>query len=72
MKTLAALIFPGFQTLDLFGPIEMLGSLRDEIKITVVAETPEPVSSVHGQSLSVDKTLSESSDYDLLLIPGLV
>jgi len=25
MRTLAALVFPGFQTLDLHGPLEMLG-----------------------------------------------
>ena len=70
MKTLAVLIFPGFQTLDLFGPLEMLGGLGDKIEITLVAETSEPVTSVHGQSLLVDKTLSEGSTYDLLFIPG--
>ncbi|MEM7120154.1 MAG: DJ-1/PfpI family protein [Pseudomonadota bacterium] len=70
MKTLAALVFPGFQTLDFFGPLEMLGDLGDQIDITIVAETSEPVPSVHGQGLLVDKTVSDGSDYDLLLIPG--
>ena len=70
MKTLAALVFPGFQTLDFFGPLEMLGDLGDQIDITIVAETSEPVPSVHGQGLVVDKTVSDGSDYDLLLIPG--
>jgi len=70
MKTLAVLVFPGFQTLDLFGPLEMLGGVGDEIKITIVAETLEPVSSVHGQGLLVDKTVADGSDYDLLFIPG--
>ncbi len=70
MKTLAVLVFPGFQTLDLFGPLEMLGGVGDEIKITIVAETLEPVASVHGQGLLVDKTVADGSDYDLLFIPG--
>lgn len=70
MKTLAALVFPEFQTLDLFGPLEMFGDLDDEIEVTVVAETPKPVVSRHGQYISVDKTLSQSSTYDLILIPG--
>ncbi len=70
MKTLAVLIFPGFQTLDLFGPLEMLGGLRDKLEITIVAQTLEPVPSVHGQSLLVDKDISMGSQYDLLLIPG--
>lgn len=70
MKKLAAFVFPGFQTLDFFGPIEMFGGLRDEIEITLVAETLDPVPSVHGHRILPEKTLAESSDYDLLFIPG--
>ena len=70
MKKLAVLVFPGFQTLDLFGPLEMLGDLGDKFEITIVAETFEPVTSVHGQSLLVDKTIADGCKYDLLFIPG--
>ena len=70
MRTLAVLVFPGFQTLDLFGPLEMLGDLDEGLEITVVAKSPGPVHSVHGQRLMVDKTISDGSKYDLLLIPG--
>ncbi len=71
MRTLAALVFPGFQTLDLFGPLEMLGDHHaGEIDIKIVAETREPVASVHGVRTVVDKSLSEGSNYDLILIPG--
>ncbi len=70
MRTLAALVFPGFETLDYFGPIEMLGGLRDEIEIMTVAKGRDPVPSVHGQRIVVDKILSEKNDYDLLLVPG--
>jgi putative intracellular protease/amidase len=70
LRTIAVLVFPGFQTLDLFGPLEMLGDLDGEVEITVVAETLEPVASVHGQRLLPDKTVSDGSEYDLLLIPG--
>jgi transcriptional regulator GlxA family with amidase domain len=70
MRTMAALVFPGFQTLDFFGPIEMLGGFRDEITITTVAKGRDPVPSRHGQKIIVDKILSEKADYDLLFIPG--
>ena len=70
MKSLAVLVFPGFQTLDLFGPLEMFGGVRDKINLTIVAETKAPVVSVHGQGLLVDKTISDGSNYDLLFIPG--
>lgn len=70
MRTLAALIFPGFQTLDFFGPIEMLGGIGDDIEIVTVAKTKDPVASRHGQRITPDRALSESDNYDLVLIPG--
>jgi putative intracellular protease/amidase len=70
MKTLAALVFPGFQTLDFFGPMEMLGDPKYEIQIITVAQKNAPVASRHGQRIVPDKTIAEGCDYDLLLIPG--
>lgn len=71
MKTLAALVFPGFQTLDLYGPLEMLGDHDPgAVDIKIVAETLDPVPSYHGTRTAVDRTLADSTDYDLILIPG--
>ncbi|PTX54156.1 DJ-1/PfpI family protein [Litoreibacter ponti] len=70
MMKMAALVFPEFQTLDFFGPIELLGGFRDEIEITTVAQTRDPVISRHGQRIVVDKILSDQTAYDLLFIPG--
>ena len=70
MKTIAALVFPGFETLDYFGPIEMLGGFGTETEIITVAKTIDPVPSCHGQRIVIDKTISEKNDYDLLFIPG--
>ena len=44
MKTLAALVFPGFQTLDYHGPIEMLGDHDEgsvDIKIVAIDAVPD-------------------------------
>lgn len=70
MKSLAVLVFPGIQTLDLFGPIEMLGGMLDEVSITLVAENADPLPTRHGQRIIPDKTIGNGTDYDLLLIPG--
>ncbi len=70
MKTLAALVFPGFETLDYFGPMEMLGGMGNETRIITVAKERDPVPSVHGQRIMIDKTIAEKNDYDLLFIPG--
>lgn len=70
MRTLAALVFPGFETLDYFGPIEMLGGFGKETEIITVAKTLDPVASVHGQKIMIDKAISDKNDYDMLFIPG--
>ncbi|MEM9797983.1 MAG: DJ-1/PfpI family protein [Pseudomonadota bacterium] len=70
MRRMAALVFPGFQTLDYFGPIEMLGGFRDEIEVITVAATLDPVPSRHGQRIVPDRALSAGTDYELLFIPG--
>jgi len=70
MRKLAALVFPGFQTLDFFGPMEMLGDYPDDIEIITVGQTADPVASVHGQRIMVDQVIAAKADYDLLFIPG--
>ena len=70
MRSIAALVFPGFETLDLFGPIEMFGLLQDEFSISIVAEQPGEVVSAQGQRVCVDRTLSDAGNFDMLLIPG--
>lgn len=70
MRTLGALVFPGFQTLDYFGPMELLGGKRDDIEMITIAKTLDPVPSVHGQRIIPDRVLSDKNDYDLLFIPG--
>jgi len=67
---MAALVFDGFQTLDFFGPIEMLAGFRDKIELITVAKTPDPVPSRHGQRICVDQLLSQRDAYDILVIPG--
>lgn len=70
MKTIAAFVFPGFETLDYFGPMEMLGGMDGETEIITVAKDRDPVASVHAQRIVIDKTIAEKNDYDLLFIPG--
>lgn len=70
MKTIGALVFPEFQTLDLFGPLEMFGWLPEEFKIITVGEKSGSVTSRSGQLIAVDRVVGESDDYDLILVPG--
>lgn len=70
MRSLAALVFPGFQTLDFFGPMEMFGDPTYGIDIITVAAGGEPVPSRHGQRIVPDTTMAERTTYDLLFLPG--
>lgn len=70
MKSIGALIFPGFETLDLFGPLEFFGWLPEEYNIITVGEHPGYVNCRSGQRIMVDCLLSEKSCYDLILVPG--
>lgn len=70
MKTIGALIFPGFELLDLFGPMEMFGLLSDDFKIELVAENQGPVPSNQGCAAHASQTLTSKAEYDILFVPG--
>lgn len=70
MKSLAVFVFPGIQTLDLFGPIELIGGFDDKISLSIVAQSLEPVPTRHGQRILPDKSIADGTEYDMLLVPG--
>ncbi len=67
---IAAVIFPGFELLDVFGPLEMFGLLGERAKITMSASERFPVASAAGPKVLPDILISEVHPYDILLIPG--
>lgn len=70
MKTIGALVFPGFELLDLYGPLEMFGLNRDAFEILVVAETMDPVAATPGPRTTPDEAFGDRERYDILLVPG--
>jgi len=70
MRTIGALVFEGFELLDLFGPMEMFGMLRDEFELQLLAETAGPIRSNQKISAYAEKTTYEATDYDILFVPG--
>lgn len=70
MRRIGALIFPGFELLDVFGPMEMFGRLDEEFSIDLIAETAGPIASGQRISAHADKTIDQSADYDILFVPG--
>ncbi len=67
---ITAVIFPGFELLDLYGPLELLGLLGDRVKISVAAEQPGIVESSLKVRSVADIAISEVARTDILLVPG--
>ncbi len=70
MRTVGALIFEGFELLDLFGPMEMFGMQSEDFELVAVAERAGPVKSGQGLSAVADLALKERSEFDILFVPG--
>ena len=69
-RTLGAVLYPQFELLDLYGPLEMLGSLGERLRIVTVAERPGPVASTQGPATLAEYGYAEAPKLDLVLVPG--
>ena len=62
MRSLATLLFPDFELLDVYGPLEMFGMLKDEFEICMVAETADPVGGRSGPRTAIDAVAYQEVD----------
>jgi transcriptional regulator GlxA family with amidase domain len=69
-RVVGALLFPEFELLDVFGPLEMLGVLETHFEVVTLAETDGLVASAQGPRSAVDRTFAEPGHIDVLLLPG--
>ena len=65
-----AVIFPEFELLDLYGPLEIFGRLRDRVSITLVSEHGGLIASSQGPRAVSDGTMSSVDACDILVVPG--
>ncbi|MFA6962113.1 MAG: DJ-1/PfpI family protein [Opitutaceae bacterium] len=76
MKSLrvGALLFPGFELLDIYGPLEMFGMLGRvtdmQVEIVMLAERAGIVASAQGPGGVADVDFPEAGACDVLLVPG--
>jgi len=68
--TLGAVFYEGFELLDVYGPLEMFGSIGPELRIVTVAQEAGPVSSFQGPSTLAEYGFADCPDLDLVLLPG--
>jgi putative intracellular protease/amidase len=70
IRTLGAVLYPQFELLDLYGPLEMFGSVGPELRIVTVAERPGPVASFQGPETVARHGFADCPALDLILLPG--
>ncbi|MFN3261505.1 MAG: DJ-1/PfpI family protein [Pikeienuella sp.] len=68
-RTVGALVYPDFELLDLYGPLEMFGMFPDEFALRIVADGANSVPSAQGPRTTVDDLIGVER-YDILLVPG--
>jgi len=69
-RRLGVVLFPGFELLDVFGPLEMFGSLTGMVDISMVAAQAGSVASAQGPRVVADSGLEDCPPLDLILVPG--
>ncbi|HYA34982.1 MAG TPA: DJ-1/PfpI family protein [Candidatus Binataceae bacterium] len=70
--TVAAILFPGFELLDVFGPLEAFGMLAEsgKCKVLTVGEKGGAVASRQGPRTATDHGFDDCPPLDIFLVPG--
>jgi putative intracellular protease/amidase len=66
----AVLLFDDFETLDVFGPVEIFGRLKDYYQIQFYSELGGLVKNNHGVAVDSEKIDEITQDVGVFLIPG--
>ena len=70
VKEAAFILFQDFETLDVFGPAEILGRLKDNFHVEFYSVSGGIVSNMHNVSVPTKPLLSAKAEDTVLIIPG--
>ncbi len=69
-RHIGVVVFPGFELLDVFGPLEIFGNANDEFHIHLISEDGNNIRSNQGPKVVADHSFETAGLYDILLVPG--
>ena len=69
-RTVGIVLYPQFELLDVYGPAEMFGNVRPQMKVIMLAQTAGAVPSTQGPKVVADYGFDDCPDLDLILVPG--
>jgi putative intracellular protease/amidase len=67
---LTVLLFDNFETLDVFGPVEIFGRLKDKYQVFFCSLNGGLVKNEHGISIATERIDDLKNAVDIFLIPG--
>jgi transcriptional regulator GlxA family with amidase domain len=70
VRTLGIVLYPQFELLDVYGPVEMFGNMRGKLKVIMVAQKAGPVASAQGPKVVADYSFEDCPDLDMFMVPG--
>ncbi|MGC2940655.1 MULTISPECIES: DJ-1/PfpI family protein [unclassified Brevibacterium] len=69
-RSVAVVLFDGFEVLDVFGPVELFSRLPDSFALSCVATHPGRVRSAQGIEVIASESFDTASTPDIVLVPG--
>lgn len=69
MKQVIIVLFNNFETLDVFGPVEVLGCLNEEYNLVFTSMEGGTITSSHNVGVNT-QSLGDINNADILFIPG--
>ena len=68
-KTIGVILYPGFEVLDVYGPVEMWANVP-EFNVIMIAEEQGPVMSAQGVATIADYSFDNAPALDIVMVPG--
>lgn len=68
-KKIGVVIFPDFETLDVFGPVQMWGRL-DDYEVVMVSQHGAPVLSAQGVETLARYSFENAPQFEVIMVPG--
>ena len=68
-KVVGVVLYPGFEVLDVFGPVEMWANVPD-FKVILIAQKLGAVKSAQGVSVVADFDFETAPPLDIMMVPG--
>jgi putative intracellular protease/amidase len=68
-KVIGVVLYPGFEVLDVFGPVEMWANVPD-FQVVMIAQKAGPVRSAQGVLVTAEYDFTTAPKLDVMMVPG--